>query len=80
MSYRYDRTGERVDQDDERTDEQATLDHVAEVRRILQINRPRGRDVHLCSRCGAEYPATSPRPTRVPLCRSCADDQLPPAP
>lgn len=35
-AYRYDRTGERVEQDDERTDEQATLDHVAEVRRILR--------------------------------------------
>jgi hypothetical protein len=41
MSHHYDRTGERVDQDDERTDEQATLDHIAEVRRILHA-APRG--------------------------------------
>lgn len=46
MSYRYDRVGERVDQDDERSDEQATRDHIEDVRRILRGGRPATEDVH----------------------------------
>lgn len=43
MSYHYDRTGERVE-DDERT-EKEQLDHVEEVRRILrECRRPPEED------------------------------------
>jgi predicted Zn-ribbon and HTH transcriptional regulator len=72
MSHRYDRTGERVE-DDERTDEEAALDHIAEIRRILastRKNRPRWS--HICCDCGSEFPAHTPRPVVEPRCPGCS--------